>query len=183
MDRFGAGGGASRRSLDFKPNRLELILWNEFVPVGKNGLAEGSFCPMTLQVVRFMAVAVEGNSFGAVGKFACRDLALAGRGFALPQVRGSGGSSSSPPVTPFNSTDDELIGSWKRFFEFAGPVRLLDDPKRSIAVSAGSSVTTWFELEGRSVRWDGSLFPRPGFGESEAALAKGAFSGPSRRLS
>ena len=67
MERFGAGGGASRRSLVEAKRLKSVILWNEFVPVGKNGLAEGKFSlpdDFTGEL-RFMAVAVEGNSFGA----------------------------------------------------------------------------------------------------------------------
>ena len=67
MERFGAGGGSSRRSLVKARYPKTVILWNEFVPLGKDGLVESKFAiPSDFTgEIRFMAVAVAGNSYGS----------------------------------------------------------------------------------------------------------------------
>ena len=59
-------------------------------------------------------------------------------------------------------------------FDRVGPVDLLDEPKRSIAVSAGSSVTSWFELQAQREIGQVLVSVRAS-GEEESALAQGAF--------
>ena len=172
MERFGAGGGALRRSLVQAKPPKSVILWNEFVPVGKNGLAQGKFSlpdDFTGEL-RFMAVAVEGNSFGSAESSLVVTSPLLAE-LSLPRFVAPGDKFLSP-VTLFNSTKEDRVV--ETVFESEGPVRLLDDPKRSIAVSAGSSVTTWFELEAQREMGRVLVSVRAS-GEGEAALAKGAF--------
>ena len=146
-----------------------MILWNEFVPVGKNGLAEGKFSlpdDFTGEL-RFMAVAVEGNSFGGAESSLVVTSPLLAE-LSLPRFVAPGDKFLSP-VTLFNSTKEDRVV--QTVFESEGPVRLLDDPKRSIAVSAGSSVTTWFELEAQREMGRVLVSVRAS-GQGEAALAK-----------
>ena len=81
MERLGRAGSLRRSLVQAKPPK-SVILWNEFVPVGKNGLAEGSFlCPMTLQVnCGSWPLRLKEIPLGA-RKVPCRGLALARRAF------------------------------------------------------------------------------------------------------
>jgi uncharacterized protein YfaS (alpha-2-macroglobulin family) len=172
MERFGAGGGALRRSLVKAKPPKSVILWSEFVPVGENGLVRRKFSlpdDFTGEL-RFMAVAVAGDTYGSTeGALTVTSPLLAE--VSLPRFVAPGDKFLSP-VTLFNSTKEDLVV--ETVFELAGPVRLLDDPKRSIAVSAGASVTSWFELEAQPEMGQ-VLVSVMASGGGESTLAKGAF--------
>ena len=172
MERFGAGGGASRRSLVEAKRLKSVILWNEFVPVGKNGFAEGKFSlPHDFTgELRFMAVAVEGNSFGSAESSLVVASPLLAE-LSLPRFVAPGDKFLAP-VTLFNSSKEDRVV--ETVFDLVGPVDLLDEPKRSIAVSAGSSVTSWFELQAQREIGQVLVSVRAS-GEEESALAQGAF--------
>jgi uncharacterized protein YfaS (alpha-2-macroglobulin family) len=172
MERFGAGGGASRRSLVKAKPLKSVILWNEFVPVGADGSVTAKFSlpdDFTGEL-RFMAVAVAGNSFGSAESPLTVTTPLLAE-VSLPRFVAPGDKFLSP-VTLFNTTDEEL--TVETVFEISGPVRLLDDPKRVVALSAGESATSWFELQAE--RGMGQvLVSVKATGGGESALAKGAF--------
>ncbi|MFP6885956.1 MAG: alpha-2-macroglobulin family protein, partial [Opitutales bacterium] len=145
MERFGAGGGASRRSLVKARPPKTVILWNEFVPVGKDGLVESKFAIPTdfTGEVRFMAVAVAGNSYGSAESALTVASPLLVE-MSLPRFVAPGDKFLSP-VTLFNSTDEDIVGETE--FAVSGPVRLLGVLKRTVALSAGGSSTIWFKME------------------------------------
>jgi alpha-2-macroglobulin len=172
MERFGAGGGASRRALvQAKPTK-SVILWNEFVPVGENGLSKAKFSlPADFTgELRFMAVVVKGNSFGSAESSISVTSPLLAE-LSLPRFVAPGDKFLSP-VTLFNSTKEDMVV--ETFFELAGPVRLLDDSKRAVAVEAGSSITTWFELQAEAEMGQ-VLVSVLASAMGEKAFTKGAF--------
>ncbi|MBN38424.1 MAG: hypothetical protein CMI29_08155 [Opitutae bacterium] len=172
MERFGAGGGALRRSLVQAKPLKSVILWKEFVPVDEKGFVQANFSlpdDFTGEL-RFMAVAVAGNSFGSTESSITVTSPLLAE-LSLPRFVAPGDKFFSP-VTLFNSTKEDRVV--ETVFELAGPIRLLDDPERSIPVSAGASVTTWFELEAQREMGQVLVSVRAS-GEGESTLAKGAF--------
>jgi len=147
MERFGAGGGASRRSLVKARPSKTVILWNEFVPVGEDGSVESKFSiPSDFTgEVRFMAVAVAGNSYGSAESSMTVSSPLLVE-TSLPRFVAPGDKFLSP-VTLFNSTDEDIAA--KTEFILSGPAQLLGDSIRTVALAAGSSSTIWFEMEAK----------------------------------
>ncbi|MBC8349262.1 MAG: hypothetical protein H8E24_11695 [Verrucomicrobia bacterium] len=147
MERFGAGGGSSRRSLVKARSPKTVILWNEFVPLGKDGFVESKFAiPSDFTgEVRFMAVAVAGNSYGSAESSMTVTSPLLVE-TSLPRFVAPGDKFLSP-VTLFNSTDEDIVA--KTEFILSGPVQLLGDSKQTVALAAGGSSTIWFEMEAK----------------------------------
>jgi uncharacterized protein YfaS (alpha-2-macroglobulin family) len=147
MERFGAGGGASRRSLVKARPSKTVILWNEFVPVGEDGSVESKFSiPSDFAgEVRFMAVAVAGNSYGSAESSMTVSSPLLVE-TSLPRFVAPGDKFLSP-VTLFNSTDEDIAA--KTEFILSGPAQLLGDSTRTVALAAGGSSTIWFEMEAK----------------------------------
>ena len=117
-----------------------------------------------------MAVAVEGNSFGSAESSLVVASPLLAE-LSLPRFVAPGDKFLAP-VTLFNSSKEDRVV--ETVFDLVGPVDLLDEPKRSIAVSAGSSVTSWFELQAQREMGQVLVSVRAS-GEEESALAQGAF--------
>ncbi len=147
MERFGAGGGSSRRSLVKARYPKTVILWNEFVPLGKDGLVESKFAiPSDFTgEIRFMAVAVAGNSYGSAESALTVTSPLLAE-TSLPRFVAPGDKFLSP-VTLFNSTDEDIVAETE--FILSGPAQLFGDPKRTVALAAGGSSTIWFEMEAK----------------------------------
>ncbi|MDC0156759.1 MG2 domain-containing protein [Verrucomicrobia bacterium] len=173
MERFGAGGGASRRSLVKAHPPKSVILWNEFVSVGEDGLVKAKFSlPEDFTgELRFMAVAVAGNSFGSAESPLTVTTPLLAE-VSLPRFVAPGDKFLSP-VTLFNTSEEKL--TVETVFELSGPARLLDDPVRTVALRPGESATSWFELQADRAMGQ-VLVSVKANGGGESALAKGAFS-------
>ena len=108
MERFGAGGGASRRSLVRAKPPKSVILWNEFVPVGEDGSLKKKFIlPEDFTgELRFMAVAVADNSFGSAESSLTVTTPLLTE-VSLPRFVAPKDKFLCP-VTLFNTTAEEL---------------------------------------------------------------------------
>ena len=172
MERFGAGGGVSRRSLVRAKPPKSVILWNEFVPVGEDGSLKKKFLlPEDFTgELRFMAVAVAGNSFGSAESSLTVTTPLLTE-VSLPRFVAPKDKFLCP-VTLFNTTAEEL--AVEANFKLSGPARLLDGSSRRLVLSAGESTTTWFEL--KADRAMGQVFVSvQASGGGESSLAKGSF--------
>ena len=145
MERFGAGGNAERRSLVKARPPKTVILWNEFVPVEKDGSVQAGFdLPLDFTgELRFMAVAVAGNSFGsAEGSVTVTSPLLVET--SLPRFVAPGDKFLSS-VTLFNSTEEDF--AVETDFVLSGPARLIGESRRAVNLSAGGSVGVWFEMQ------------------------------------
>ncbi len=148
MERFGSGGGAARRSLVKASPPKTVILWSEFVPVPEDGVVEKQFqLPEEFTgELRFMAVAVSGNTFGSAESSLTVSTPLLAE-ISVPRFVAPGDKFLCP-VTLFNSTEKDLVAEVE--FAVKGPVLFSGRPKQSVSLSQGGSETILLELEATS---------------------------------
>jgi uncharacterized protein YfaS (alpha-2-macroglobulin family) len=145
-DREGHEAGASRRSL-VPPKKIEsVVLWQGFAAVDAEGLAKFDFhLPNFTGELRFMAVAVDGDHYGATQRpvTVTSPLLLEANWprFAAP------GDEFQVPVKLFNSTAEPL--SVQLNLKVDGPLVVRLPPETAdITVPPNTPVTVWLPVRG-----------------------------------
>ena len=145
MDRFGAGGGAVRRSLVPAKPKKTVMLWREFASVDENGELETTFdLPQNFTgELRFLAVAVAGNAYGYTEEPVAVTAPLLAEA-SLPSFVAPG-DRFFVPVTLFNTSDTDVEARLR--MSLSGPARFLFKEEAPLLVVAGGKAVRWYELE------------------------------------